>query len=304
MAQAREQQPTQTAPIQNRSGRCNALLRRGGRGAAVLTLAALASATASAQVAPTRLVMPGETGWHYYAAPYVYLPSVGGSSKYPVDSGGTPINIDAEQILDRLKMAAMGTFGAHNGTWGVFTDIVYLHFGHSQSASRDFTIGNIGLPADASASFNWDLKGWVVTGAGEYRVAADPSWTVDVLAGARWFELREKLGYSLSGSIGPIDPAARSGNIEVRQSVLDAIVGVKGRYGFGENREWSVPFYLDVGTGQSKSTFQAAAGLAYSFKWGEVTAMYRYLGYRLKDDKAGFEEIHFNGPLVGVAFRW
>jgi hypothetical protein len=143
-----------------------------------------------------------------------------------------------------------------------------------------------------------------VTGAGEYRVAADPAWTVDLLAGARWFDLSEKLSYSLSGSIGPIDPAARSGSVDLGQSVLDAIIGVKGRYAFGANREWSVPFYLDVGTGQSKSTFQAAAGLAYAFKWGEVTAMWRYLGYQLKDSKAGFEEIHFSGPLVGVAFRW
>ena len=38
----------------------------------------------------------------------------------------------------------MGTAGAHNGTWGVFTDVVYLKFQASESASRDFTIGNVG----------------------------------------------------------------------------------------------------------------------------------------------------------------
>jgi len=299
MAGKFEQPPMQLASLPKRSAPSQAL-RRGG---ALLALVGLAPAAALAQVAPTRLVIPGETGWHYSASLYAYLPSVGGTTAYPIDSGGTPIGPSASQILDTLKMFAMGTFGAHNGTWGVFTDAVYLNFGGSKSASRDFTIGNIGLPADASASLDWGLKGWVVTMAGEYRVAADPSWTVDVLAGGRWFDMREKLSWSISGSIGPLDPASRAGNLELGQSTLDAIVGVKGRYGFGANREWSVPFYLDIGTGQSDSTYQAAAGVAYGFKGGEVSAMWRYLGYRLKDSR-GFQDIHFSGPLVGVAFRW
>ena len=46
----------------------------------------------------------------------------------------------------------MGTVGAHNGTWGMFTDVIYLKFQASESASRDFTIGNGGLPANASAA--------------------------------------------------------------------------------------------------------------------------------------------------------
>ncbi len=189
----------------------------------------------------------------------------------------------------------MGTFGAHNGTWGIFTDVVYLHFGGDSANSRQFTIGNIGLPADASASLNWDLKGSVWTVAGEYRVASAPSWTLDVLGGTRLFDMHEKLDWAISGSIGPLDPLARSGSASLSQSTFDVIVGAKGRYAFGAERAWSVPFYVDIGTGQSHSTYQAAAGLAYAFKWGEITAMYRYLGYSMKSGKA-FDEIHFAGP--------
>jgi len=197
----------------------------------------------------------------------------------------------------------MGTFGAHNGTWGVFTDVVYLEFEGSRSGSRDFTIGNVGLPADASATFDWDLKGWVWTLAGDYRVHSDRSFTIDVLAGTRLLDIRQSLKWNIAGSIGPLDPAARSGESNESHSAFDAIIGVKGRYGFGANREWAVPFYLDVGTGQSKSTVQTAAGLAYAFKWGELSAMWRYLGYHNKSDK-NLEEISFSGPLVGATFRW
>jgi hypothetical protein len=255
-----------------------------------------------AQVAPTSLPVQG-TDWHYTASIYGYLPSVGGTSSFPADSGGTQLNLDASKILDKLKFFAMGTAGAHNGTWGVFTDVIYLNFTGSRSANRDFTIGNIGLPADASASFDWDLKGWVWTLAGDYRVVSDPSYTVDVLAGTRLLDIRQRLRWNISGSLGTLDPLARSGESSGKQSNWDAIVGVKGRYGFGQNRQWAVPFYFDVGTGESSSTLQAAAGLAYGFSWGEVSAMWRYLRYNTKADQ-GTKDIYFSGPLIAATFRW
>lgn len=278
------------------------LRRRSPIVAAAAFLGALLPIGTLAQVAPTSLpVQPA--GWHYTFSIYGYVPSVDGTSRFPVDSGGTPINVDAGAILDRLKFFAMGTAGAHNGTWGVFTDVIYLNFTGGQSASRDFTIGNIGLPADASASFDWDLKGWVWTLAGEYRVVSDPSFTVDVLGGARLLDIRQSLSYSIAGSIGPLDPLARSGQISGKESAWDAIVGVKGRYAFGDRRQWAVPFYLDVGAGESQSTQQVAAGIAYQFGWGEVTAMWRYLRYNTKTNRV-FEDIHFSGPLIGATFRW
>ena len=271
--------------------------------AAALALGALAPIEEGfAQVAPTYLATLPEARWQYSASIYAYLPSVSGTSSFPADSGGTSLNLSG-RVLDGLKLFAMGTFGAHNGTWGVFTDVVYLEFEGSRSGSRDFTIGNVGLPADASATFDWDLKGWVWTLAGDYRVHSDRSFTIDVLAGTRLLDIRQSLKWNIAGSIGPLGPAARSGESNESHSAFDAIIGVKGRYGFGANREWAVPFYLDVGTGQSKSTVQTAAGLAYAFKWGELSAMWRYLGYHNKSDK-NLEEISFSGPLVGATFRW
>ena len=255
-----------------------------------------------AQVAPTYLATSPEGGWQYSASIYAYLPSVGGSSSFPADSGGTSLNL-SNHILDGLKLFGTGTFGAHNGTWGMFADVVYMNFAGSQSGSRDFTIGNVGLPAGASATFDWDLKGWAWTLAGDYRVLSDRSYTIDVLAGARLLDIGLRLNWDIAGSIGPLDPAARSGGSKVNYSAIDVIVGLKGRYGFGANREWAVPFYVDVGTGQSKSTVQTAAGLAYAFRWGELSAMWRYLGYHSKSGK-NLEEISFNGPLVGATFRW
>ena len=270
--------------------------------AAAALLGALVPIGAAAQVGPTSLP-PQTPGWQYTFSIYGYVPGVDGTSRFPADSGGTRLNLDAGAVLERLKFFAMGTAGAHNGTWGVFTDLIYLNFTGGQSASRDFTIGNIGLPADASAAFDWDLKGWAWTLAGDYRVVSAPNVTVDVLAGTRLLDIHQSLRWNISGSIGPLDPLARSGETSGKQSTWDAIGGVKGRYAFGANREWAVPFYLDVGAGESQSTYQAAAGIAYGFGWGEVTAMWRYLRYNAKSGRF-FDDIRFSGPLVGATFRW
>ena len=73
-----------------------------------LAFGALVPAAAYAQAAPTEAMAP--TGaWHYTGSIYGYLPSLGGSTKFPVDSGGTPINITASDIINALKFVAMGS---------------------------------------------------------------------------------------------------------------------------------------------------------------------------------------------------
>lgn len=266
--------------------------------AVAFVAAAFMPAVSSAQTSP-----PASGDWRYSASLYLYLPSMGGKTSFPADSGGSPINVSADKIIDSLKFTFMGALDAHNGRWGVFTDLIYLDLGGSKSASRDFTIGNIGLPASTTADLDWDLKGWVWTLAGEYRLPSDPAFTVDLLAGTRLFDLKQALRWSIAGDIGPIAPAGRSGNAEIGDSLWDAIVGVKGRYTFGANREWSVPFYLDVGTGESDRTWQGAVGIGYAFKWGELTGMWRYLDYKMKSGKA-IQDMNFNGPLIGATWRW
>ena len=114
--------------------------------AAAAFLGALVPSTGFAQVAPTSLATQG-SGWRYTASIYAYVPSVDGTSSFPADGQGTRLNLDGSKILDKLDLFAMGTAGAHNGTWGVFTDIVYLNLdGDQVGRSRDFTIGNVGPP--------------------------------------------------------------------------------------------------------------------------------------------------------------
>ena len=95
----------------------------------------------------------------------------------------------------------------------------------------------------------------------------------------------------------------RNGSSEVKESYWDAIVGVKGRYSFGANRQWFLPYYADIGTGQSDLTWQAFGGLGYQFSWGSILGGWRYIDYDFKSG-SNIESLTFNGPMVGVAFNW
>jgi hypothetical protein len=178
-----------------------------------------------------------------------------------------------------------------------------MDLGGSKSETRDVTIDGVQLPAGVTAGLQLDLKGTVWTLAGTYRMIASPESTVDVFGGARLINLREKLGWEFSANVGPIDGPGREGSSEQKLENWDGIVGVKGRLAFGPGREWFVPYYADVGTGESDLTWQAIGGIGYAFNWGEILAVWRYLDYDFKSGKK-IESINFNGPAVGVAFRW
>jgi hypothetical protein len=241
--------------------------------------------------------------WRYSASVYGYLPSIGGSSSFPTGTGST-MDVSGDQILDALKFTFMGTFDAHNGRWGVFTDFIYLNLGDTKRGTRDFTVSGREIPAGVSADLTWDLKGVLWTLGGQYRLVSDPKLTVDALAGVRLLSLKPSLSWTVDGDIGTVAATGRTGSSELSEKLWDGIVGAKGRYALGESGKWSLPFYVDVGTGESQLTWQAAAGLSYAFSWGELTGMWRYISYDMKSDSDPIKDLSFNGPMLGATFRW
>ena len=257
--------------------------------------AALLPATAAAQTSDP---------WKFDASIYLYLPSVDGTTRFSQGGGGgSDVSIDSGNILDSLETAFMANFEARRGVWGGFTDFIYVDFSQSKSGFRDLTIGGAQLPVGAGADARYDLKGMAWTLAGTYRVVPDARSPVDILAGARMLDIKQKLGWQLSGNVGSVPLPGRAGNLEAKARNWDAIVGVKGRMAFGAERKWFVPYYLDIGTGESDLTFQAMAGIGYAFGWGDVVASWRYLGYEMKSG-SNVEKLNFNGPALAAVFHW
>lgn len=266
----------------------------------ILTMAALAAPLAC--MAPVASAQTADS-WKYQASIYAYLPDISGRTTFPASGGGGGATLDAETILDSLKMTFMGNIEASNGRWGMFTDAVYMDIGATKSGYRDFTLGGAALPAGVDGNVSYDLKGWAWTLAGTWRVASDRTSKMDVLAGARLFDMRQTFGYELTGNVASIPVGGRSVTSEAKLSNWDAIVGVKGRFAFGDGGKWFVPYYADIGTGESDLTFQVMGGLGYSFGWGDVVAAWRYLDYDMKSGKK-IESMTFNGPAIAAVFHW
>jgi hypothetical protein len=263
---------------------------------------AAAALCASAALVPVNAAAQTDGQWKWDGAIYVYLPTVGGKTTFPQPTAGSDVSIDSSKIMDSLKGAFMGSLGAHNGQWVVFTDLMYLDLGNSKSATRDIKVGRVELPLGASADAKFDLTGTIWTLGGSYRVVSKPEATMDLLAGARMLNLKQSLGWTVSGNIGPIALPGRSGNLDTKVTNWDAIVGVKGRLLLGDEKKWFVPYYVDVGTGNSDLTWQAMTGVGYKFSWGEVLGAWRYVDYKLKSKP--IEDVNLNGPLIAAIWHW
>jgi hypothetical protein len=200
-------------------------------------------------------------------------------------------------------MAFMGALEARKGAWTLSTDVIYLDLGASQEATRDFGIGQIEIPADVSANLRLDVTGWLWTVAGSYAVLQRDNMSVNLLAGARMLDLAQDLRWQINGDISNLPVLDRTGSSTAKATQWDAIAGVKGRWTFGADRQWYVPFYIDVGAGESDLTWQAMTGLGYSFNSIDVTGAWRYLDYDF-GDSAPIKSIDFNGPAVGFSFRF
>lgn len=241
--------------------------------------------------------------WQWDATVYLYLPSIGGETSFPPGGGGPSLDVSADAILDSLNFAFMGALGARKGPWGVATDVIYLDLGSSKKGTRDFGIGQVELPASVDGDFKYDLTGWLWTLTGSYALVQQERVSMDVLAGVRMLDLEQTLRWQLNGDISTLPLPGRSGNSSVEATQWDAIVGLKGRASFGAEGNWYVPYYLDVGTGDSDLTWQGMVGVGYSFDSVEVTGVWRYLDYDLGDNTP-ITSIDFNGPALGLTFRF
>jgi hypothetical protein len=263
--------------------------------AAFLAIAApaLAPAPASAQEL--------SDDWKFRGSIYLWTPTISGTARLPRNNTAD-FDLPFHEVWDSLKMGGMGNIEAQKGRWGGFADFIYLNLGAAAATSRNHAIDAVPVPATVDLNANVDLKGVISTFGGSYRVQAEPGSSIDVVAGLRYLWLDVALNHSLDVDFGPFAGPARTGSRKGIGRTWDGIVGVKGREAFGERREWFIPYYADVGTGESNYTYQASVGVGYTFSWGEAVVSWRYLTWKQSGDVV--DKLTVNGPQFALAFRW
>jgi hypothetical protein len=237
----------------------------------------------------------------FRATVYGWFPGVSGTTQFPSGAGGPSLNVNAADLLGKLDMAFMGTFEGRGEKWGGLIDWVYTDISADKSGTQDIAINGQPLPAGVTANLGLGIKSNIVTLAGTYALVDTPSSSFGSVFGARVLSMDQTLNWAFAGT-GPLG-LARSGSASASETNWDAILGFRGRVRFGDGLHWFVPYYADIGTGQSQLTWQAIIGLGYSFGVVEVVAAWRYLDYNFKSSSA-VQSLTFNGVAVGVSFRF
>jgi hypothetical protein len=248
--------------------------------------------------------------WSFNVTPYFWFFNIEGDLRYSPIAGGSPhVEFSNSDLMDNLDFGLMLSGEARKGRWSIFTDVMYLDLSSEESRVKaiDFNLGGPINPTSTSldAGTESSLETWVWTLAGGYGVVTGPTVTLDVLGGFRYLSADASTDWQLTANVsgpGPGQVFQRSGRISQSEDIWDAIVGVRGQVRLWDSN-WYVPYYFDIGTGDSDLTWQGMLGLSYQFGWGDIKFAYRYLYYDT-DDGELFENLSFKGPALGLTFRF
>lgn len=239
--------------------------------------------------------------WHSRASIYVFLPEVDVTTRFPVDGGDGGPSVSGEAVLNSLNAAFMGTLSVQRGRWGLFSDFIYLEFEEGQDLSRGLSLDDQPLPANATADIDYQLDGMAWSLLGEYQLG-DGHDRVGLLAGGRMLDLEQRINLQLSADVGNL---SGNGSVDsvLSEQLWDLVVGMRGQFSFGGQRQWFVPYYLDMGTGESELTWQLATGIGYGIGSADISLLYRHLAYDFQPG-GGMQDLHFSGPMLGAAFSF
>ena len=231
--------------------------------------------------------------WVFSVAPYFWAAGIEGDVGV---FGRQPVHIDLsfEDIFDSLRFGGMIVGEAHNGTWGIFGDLIYVKTDSDASATREIA----GVPVTLDGSV--DQSSLTATIMGEYRVVAQPSAIVDLMAGARIFSVDNDIELSLAAGGPPL--AAFSGSDG--STWVDPIIGARARFDLTPN--WYFTGWAMVGGfgASSDVTWDALASIGY--QWNDRFSLiggYRALGVDYEDDGFVYDVI-MQGPIFGAVIQF
>jgi hypothetical protein len=255
------------------------------------TTALLASMGASYAAEDLSPIPAVSDAWRFEITPYVWGSGIKGT--LGLDNGlAKSTQLSTSQVLGDLKSGGMIAAEAHNGKWGVMSDLVSATLQKSGAASVTTAYG----PANIADKVT--LQQTVLTGAATYTIANNKDAYVDALLGVRAIYATATVNLSVTGT-------PDKASVSKTTSTVDPIIGAKGRYRIADST-WYVPFYGDIGSGGGTTnlTWQAMAGVGKTFNsLIDASLTYRALYYDMKDGGV-MQKTTMLGPQIAVTFKF
>ncbi|WP_346839598.1 hypothetical protein [Microbulbifer sp. SAOS-129_SWC] len=276
--------PASPAFAQIPTARCYRQYRTPLRLILVLFLTAFPFGLTQAQSQPRYETFGGGPPDHWLVGAEVYLwgASVGGDT-----ATGDKIDISFDELVKDLKFGFMGTLAATRGKWTAYSNLIYLDVSDNIRQTIDLGPEAFRVRADI------DLKGFVTTLGGAYRVYQSETSRFNVTLGARYLWLDLDIDTN-------IDELADF-RISDSGDVWDGVVGLRGKTDLTDR--WYLTYYADVGTGESDYTWQALAAISYRCNRFDYVGGYRYLDWEF-DDSPLLSDLNLSGVFAGIKFSF
>jgi hypothetical protein len=235
---------------------------------------------------------PGE--WTFAVAPYLWMAGLNGDIGI---FGREPVHADMSfgDILENFRFGAMVVAQAHNGTWGIFGDLILVKMHAEESVTRNVA----GVPTSLTAIV--EPSAFTGTLMGAYRVySRPPAATVDLMAGARFWSLDNDLRFTLTQDGPPIvDLSGSDGSTWV-----DPMIGISVRVDLSPS--WFVNAWGMIGGfgAGSELTWDVLIGVGYEWvDWLSIVGGWRQLGVDNANDGFVYDVVQ-QGPYLGAVFRF
>jgi hypothetical protein len=242
------------------------------------TTLTLAAAACLAIVGPAGAQTSATQGrWRVAVSPYLLVPNMSGTTG--IGDLTTQVDAAPDDIFSRLQFGAMLLLEAHNGTWGVALDGIYMDL--EQSGTAGPLSATVGMQQGAIELTGFRrLTGWA-----------------ELLVGGRWNILATEIATE------GVQARARS----VDEDWIDPFIGARLRA--PNTGKWNLEFRGDIGgfgVG-SDLAWQVYPKAGYRFSnLFELQAAYRVIGmdYTGGGDPAFVYDMRTFGPELGVVLHF
>lgn len=242
----------------------------------LVVLMLLATAQASAQE-------KSPDDWHYTYELYGWLPRI---TIQPAE--GDQITLKFKDILKNLDMVFFSDIEMRKQDWSLGLDLIYMNLGGSDTMTGEI----IGRPQKLEAAV--DMRAVIGTLTAGHTIARTDRTRFDIIGGTRYLYIRNRLEFDIEATPGEKKKTLSGNN-------WDFLLGFEGKTLL--NDQWYFDYYGDVGSGASKLTWQAKAGMGYEFNKWTGTFGFRYMSGKFEESGV-LDNLKIYGPYLGAKWTW
>lgn len=222
--------------------------------------------------------------WQFELTPYLWTAGLSGDLKIgrlPTET----INANASQLLSALNFGLMGILEAHKDWFSLVADAAYIDLSK-----------NLPSPTYINADLKEIQQLYELTGM--YRTIDKDKFNLDLGVGVRYLNLDTTLSVDLTPQSTLLVSRTINSNIGWTDGFIDT------RIQYNLTNTWKLIGYADVGTGGSRVSWQAMAGVNYIFSKNFIGK----IGYRILSEDYDKDKLHYNMRMggfylgLGIAF--